>query len=199
MLCSILYIRFKYPQMSEYRTALIRVLPFLLITFVIFIMIKKKKVEPLDLNLNKPDSTLRFLLWTISFLVFILLTEFIFYKLGMLEVDKWDHPFGSSVIRIAGAVFLAPVVEELIFRGFILNVLRKKLNMHPAVFIQAVFFVLLHNFTYENTLTSNIGIVQSLIDAALYGYARYSTRSIYTPMAMHITGNFIATAERFIF
>ena len=186
--------------MNEYRTALIRVLPFLIIGLIIFLRIRKKKIDPLELDLKKPDSAGRFLLWTIGFLAFILLTEYAFYKAGLLEIDKWDHPFFPSIIRIAGAVLIAPVIEELVFRGLILNVLlKKKLNLHLAIFIQAVFFVLLHNFAYQNTLSSNIGIVQSLVDAMLFGYARYHTRSIYTPMTMHITGNCIATAERFVF
>ena len=73
------------------------------------------------------------------------------------------------------------------------------LNIHFAIFIQACFFVLLHNFTYQNSLSSNIGIVQSLIEASLFAYAKYHTKSIYTPITMHMTGNFIATFERFIF
>ena len=140
------------------------------------------------------------MLWTIGFLIFILLTEFIFYKLGILEIDKWNHPLYPSIIRIIGSVILAPIVEELIFRGLILNALSKRnVNLHFAIFIQAVIFVLLHNFTYENSLSSNIGIVQSLIDASLFGYARYHTKSIFTPITMHVTGNFIATIERFNF
>lgn len=186
--------------MNEYRTALIRVVPFLLIGLIIFLRVKKKKIDPLELNMQKPDSFTHFLLWTMGFLGFILLTEYALYKAGLLEVDKWNHPFLPSVIRIAGAVLIAPIIEELVFRGLILNVLlKKRLNVHLAIFIQAIFFVLLHNFAYQNTLSSNIGIVQSLIDAMLFGYARYHTRSIYTPMTMHITGNCIATAERFVF
>jgi len=58
--------------------------------------------------------------------------------------------------------------------------------------------VLLHNFTYENTMASNIGIVQSALDAVLFGYARLYTRSLVTPITMHLSGNAIAIAERFI-
>ncbi|MBF4470039.1 CPBP family intramembrane glutamic endopeptidase [Flavobacterium sp. HJJ] len=101
---------------------------------------------------------------------------------------------------IPGAVILAPIAEELLFRGCILNLLnKKKINNHLAVLIQACFFVLLHNFTYQNTMSSNIGIVQSLVDAILFGYARQYTKSLYTPITMHMTGNAIAVIERFIF
>lgn len=184
----------------EIKSALFRVLPFVIILFILFLATKRKKITTLDLALRKPKSSSRFLLWTISFGIFILLTEFSLYKLGILEIDKWNHPFGPSIIRIFGAVILAPVAEELIFRGLILNRLHKKLcNIHFAIFVQACIFVLLHNFTYQNTLSSNIGIVQGLVDATLFGYARHYTKSIYTPITMHFTGNFIATLERFLF
>jgi len=184
----------------EVRSALIRVLPFAVILFILFAQIRRKKFTPQDLYINSPNSLNLFFAWSVGFLIFILLTEFAFYKLGILEIDKWNHPWYSSIISILGAVILAPVAEELIFRGLILNELvKRKLNIHFAIFIQASLFVLLHNFTYQNTVSSNIGIVQSLVDACLFGYAKYSTKSIYTPVAMHVTGNVIATLERFIF
>ncbi len=185
---------------QEIKSAFIRILPFLGIIFILLLQIRRKKISPQDLFLQKPIAVKWFLLWTVGFLVYILLTEMILYKFGILEIDKWKHPLYASIIRIFGAVILAPIAEELIFRGLLLNLLvKRKMAIHLAIFLQACFFVILHNFTYENTLTSNIGILQTLIDASLFGYAKYHTKSIYTPIAMHITGNFIATLERFIF
>ncbi len=184
---------------EELKSSLIRVLPFAIIIIALFIATKKKKIQIEDLGIKKPNSTSHFLFWAFGFLAFVLLIEFTLYKFGILEIDQWNHPLFPSIIRILGAVILAPVAEELIFRGLLLGKLIKKVNIHLAIFIQACFFVLLHNFTYENTLSSNIGIVQTLIDATLFGYARHYTKSIYTPITMHITGNCIATLERFVF
>ena len=87
----------------------------------------------------------------------------------------------------------------MIFRGLILSKkINDNINIHLAIFIQSILFVLLHNFTYQNSLSSNIGIAQSLIDASLFGISRLHTKSIYTPITMHMTGDFIATIERFI-
>ena len=185
---------------EEIRSALIRVAPFVIILVGLFIATKREKIDrAVDLGLQKPNSMTHFFFWTFGFLGFILLTEIFLFKLGILEIEKWNHPFFPSTIRIVGAVILAPISEELIFRGLLLSKLSKKVNMHLSILIQACFFVLLHNFAYQNTLSSNIGIVQTLIDASLFGYARHYTKSIYTPITMHITGNFIATLERFIF
>jgi membrane protease YdiL (CAAX protease family) len=184
---------------EEIKSALIRVFPFVIILIALCIAIKRRKIDKADLGMRKPISMAHFFFWTFGFLCFILLTEFLLYQLGILEIDKWNHTFYSSVIRIFGAVVLAPIAEELIFRGLLLSKFSKKVNLHLAIVIQASFFVLLHSFAYQNTLSSNIGIVQTLIDALLFGYARHYTESIYTSMTMHITGNLIATLERFIF
>jgi membrane protease YdiL (CAAX protease family) len=184
---------------EEIRSALIRVLPFVVILFILLLQIKKGRITKQALFLNKPSTCKYFFYWVIGFLLLVLTIEYCLYKTAFLEVDKWQHPFLSSVIRITVAIFLAPIVEELIFRGLLLNMLIKRnVNLHLAIFIQAGVFIMLHNFTYQNSLNAYIGIVQSLMDAMLFGYAKYTTRSIYTPMAMHITGNIIATAERFI-
>ena len=184
---------------DEIRLALFRTLPFFIVICVVGILVKRKKIKSDDIDIRKPFSVKRYLAWTIGFLLFVVLSECILSSFNILEISKWHHPFLPSVILIAGAVILAPIAEELLFRGLVLNVLlKKKLSIHLAIIIQAVFFVLLHNFTYENTLSSNIGIVQSLVDAMLFGYARYYTKSIYTPMTMHITGNAIAILEKFI-
>ncbi|WP_281635707.1 CPBP family intramembrane glutamic endopeptidase [Flavobacterium marginilacus] len=185
---------------NEIRLALVRTLPFLIVICAVMILIKRGKFKSEELDLRKPQSIKYFLIWTIGFLLYSLLVEFLLYSSSILEIDKWNHSLSSSLILIPGAVILAPIAEELLFRGFILNLLnKKKINNHLAVLIQACFFVLLHNFTYQNTLSSNIGIVQSLVDAMLFGYARQYTKSLYTPITMHMTGNAIAVIERFIF
>lgn len=184
----------------ELKSALIRVIPFVLILLGLFIANKRKKVSVEDLGLQRPNSIKHYFFWAIGFLMLVLLIEACLNQLGILEINKWNHPLYPSVILIFGAVVLAPIAEELIFRGLILTKLTKrKVNIHLAIIIQACFFVMLHNFTYQNTLSSNIGIVQSLMDACLFGYARHHTKSIYTSMTMHVTGNLVATLERFIF
>jgi len=185
---------------EEIRSALLRTLPFLVVIVVLALLIRRRKIKPQEIDLKKPDKLGSYLLWAIGFLAYALLIEFVLDAGGILEVSTWAHSLTPSVILIFGIVVLAPIAEELLFRGLVLNVLIKRIgNQHIAILVQAVFFVLLHNFTYENTLSSNIGIVQSLIDAVLFGYARQYTRSIYTPITMHMTGNAIAILERFIY
>ena len=184
---------------EEIRSALLRTLPFLVVIVVLAIMIGRRRVKPEEIDLKEPDHWATYFLWTVGFLAYTLGVEWVLNAGGLLEVSPWDHPFTPSLILVFGAVVLAPIAEELMFRGLILNVLIKRIgNVHVAIGLQALLFVLLHNFTYENTMASNIGIVQSGMDAVLFGYARLYTRSLFTPITMHLSGNAIAISERFI-
>jgi membrane protease YdiL (CAAX protease family) len=184
---------------DEIRLAIVRTVPFLIVILIALILLKRQKIKAKDLDLVKPLQPFKYVGWVFGFLLYALLIEVVFAKLGILEVSHWNYPVVPSIIRIFGAVILAPIAEEFIFRGLILNVLiRKKIQVHVSVLLQAGFFVLLHNFAYENTLSSTIGIVQSFIDATLFAYARIYTKSLYTSMTMHVTGNVIAILEKFI-
>lgn len=181
----------------EVISAIIRTLPFFIVVLVLTIITKRKK-KAQELDIRTPFSFTSYLVWVACFLIYALLTEFSLFSFDILKVDEWDHPVAPSIILIFGIIVLAPIAEELLFRGLILNELRKRMNEHLAILVQACFFVILHNFTFENTLSSYIAVVQTLIDGILYGYARKYTKSIYTPITMHMIGNLIAVIERFI-
>ncbi|MEO7044478.1 MAG: CPBP family intramembrane glutamic endopeptidase [Ferruginibacter sp.] len=184
----------------EIRSAILRVLAFVIVLIVIPILIRNKRISAKAFYLNPPKSNRIYVIWIIGFLIYSITTDFILYRTNQLFVDKWNHPIIPSIILITGAVILGPIVEELLFRARIMDLMiRWFKNIHVANFVQAVFFVLLHHFTYLNTAASNIDIIQGLVDAMLFGYARIYTKSIYTPITMHIGGNLIATLERFIF
>lgn len=185
---------------EEIRTAIIRILPFIIVLIAITVLIRNKKTTTQAFYLNKPVSYLAYFIWVLGFLIYSIFTDIILSKTGNLEIDKWHHAPLPSVILITGAVILGPIVEELLFRARIFDLMIKWFkNMHLANFVQTCIFVLLHHFTYLNTKSSYIDIVQSLGDALLYGYARIYTKSIYTSTTMHISGNLIAVVERFMF
>jgi membrane protease YdiL (CAAX protease family) len=174
--------------------------PFVVILIVIAFRVRQQRTDPRDLYLRKPLVAGKAFAWWGAYLLFILATEAALYRLGLWEITRWNHPLISSIIRISGAIVFAPIAEELLFRGVFLQKLTGwKIHRPLAIGIQAVIFALAHSFTYRTDLASTIGIAQVLVDAVLYACAMYQTKSIYTPIAMHMTGNLIATIERFIF
>jgi hypothetical protein len=87
-------------------------------------------------------------------------------------------------------IFAAPFLEELFFRGFLLDGLRQSfLGPVLAVIITAILWGSIHT-QYE--LFEIIFIVGM---GLMLGYARIKTRSIFTPFAMHAMINSIAMIE----
>ena len=185
--------------MSEHIKILLRILPFLVIIIVLMIRVKKGNLSKDDLGIRKPETILKAFIWCASFFMFCILTEVILFKLGILEFKTYEFDIKTSSLKIVGMVLIAPIAEELFYRGFFLTkLIHFKINKHVAIFIIAILFVLVHSFVFENTMASKIGIVQTFIDASLFGYARLTTKSIYTPIIMHIIGNLIASAEMYL-
>lgn len=184
---------------EELRSALLRISPFILLIVINILFLRFKRFNRSDLQIQRPISWFNYAAWCVSFLLFIVVTEVVMLKSGLLMTDPWNHPLIPSIIRITGAVILAPVAEELFFRGLLLFRLQQLNIRRPlAIIIQAVLFVISHHFAYENTVESNIAVAQTFADATLYACARYHTKSLLTPITMHMTGNIIATLERFI-
>ena len=80
-------------------------------------------------------------------------------------------------------VIIAPIGEELIFRGIIFRLLEKNLPVVAAIIIQAVLFGIYH-----------MNIMQGLYVLPLalaLGYTAYRTKSVYPCILMHMVNNFM--------
>ena len=87
-------------------------------------------------------------------------------------------------------IFAAPFLEELFFRGFLLDSLRQSfIGPVLAVIITAVFWGAIHTQyeLFEIAFIVGMGLI--------LGYARIKTRSIFTPFLMHAMINAIAMFE----
>lgn len=119
--------------------------------------------------------------------------------LGLYRASSWSGNVLPSAIKILGIVILAPVAEELFFRGIVLSKLQQwKVNRHLAVVLQAILFMVLHTAIFNYDIHANIAKAQLFTDSVLFAYARFHTKSLYTPIAMHATGNLVAVLEQFI-
>jgi membrane protease YdiL (CAAX protease family) len=87
---------------------------------------------------------------------------------------------------IIGISILAPIGEELLFRGIVQGELRKAMPEWLAVIIQALIFALFH--------MQPIQISYVILPALLLGAAYAWTRSLWVPIIMHITFNFLGSA-----
>jgi len=80
-------------------------------------------------------------------------------------------------------IVLAPVFEEIVFRGFLFKGLREsKAGKWGAIITTTVLFAVIHIFN----------AIPILVVGFLLGLAREKTGSIYVPIAMHMLNNSIA-------
>lgn len=184
---------------EELKQVLFRVLPFLAVLLGVAVGLGRGKVSMDELCIRRPVTYGRLLLWWGGFTAFAVAAEVTLHHFGLLRVSPWEGTFLPSTLKVIGIVILAPVAEELAFRGLLLSRLAKwGVSQQVAIILQAALFVAIHSMAFEFTLLSSIGKAQIFADALLFAFARYSTKSIYTPMVMHATGNLVAVLEQFI-
>ena len=91
------------------------------------------------------------------------------------------------LINILVICVMAGLAEELIFRGALLSVIRKKIkNPHVAIWIVAIIFSVIH-FQFS-------GFIPRILLGAFLGYLLYWTNSIWAPIFAHFLNNTIAIA-----
>ena len=90
------------------------------------------------------------------------------------------------VTRILYGSLIAPIVEELVFRGLLMTALSKFKKRYVDIIVSSTFFSLIHVLQYGWVLTDFIIYAGAgLLLCMLFRY----TRSIYWSMALHILWN----------
>ena len=90
------------------------------------------------------------------------------------------------VMRILYGSLIAPIVEELVFRGLLMTALSKFKKYYVDVVVSATLFSLIHVLQYGWVLTDFIVYAGA---GLLFGMLFRYTRSVYWPMALHIVWN----------
>lgn len=99
-------------------------------------------------------------------------------------------PLSGDELKIMAlfAVFTAPVLEEIVFRGFVQSTLYKSFPPVHAVVVTAAVFGLLHTL-YQETPVAQIAV---FLMGLLFGYFRLRTGTIFAGMIAHLFNNLMA-------
>jgi membrane protease YdiL (CAAX protease family) len=92
-------------------------------------------------------------------------------------------------LAIAGVVVLAPLSEELIFRGLLLDWLRQKMAVWPAALVISLLFALLHDISFKNGIVSWIAFAVRFLLGVGASFFAIRYRSLRPSFAMHATLN----------
>jgi hypothetical protein len=175
---------------SSTRSVLIAVgtaLAFLGLLAVVVLIARWKRIP---LPFTRP-STAAIAGWLAVFLVAALGQELLGGYLGAGAAPKWDPLTPSRLIRAFTIVLIAPLAEEVAFRGTMYGNLMKR-GLHPAlaILLPAIAFAAVH-IQYFGP-----GLVFILVDGIIFGLARHHTKSLFVPVLLHTLGNAYAVAER---
>jgi membrane protease YdiL (CAAX protease family) len=102
------------------------------------------------------------------------------------------HP----LVAVLAVVIVAPIVEELFFRGFVFNAWLREYGMRRAVIGSALLFTVIH--VSDPTLAGLLALTPILLVAFVLSYVYARTRSLLTVVALHATFNAISTAIIFL-
>ena len=110
--------------------------------------------------------------------------------------------YGTLAIRpdyvpatLIGAVIFVGITEETVFRGFLLNAMLKKMQLWPAIAVNAVLFTLIHypiwihnGYDLMKILSNSIGI---MLLGAIFAFSFVKTKNIFVPIAIHMINNLL--------
>jgi membrane protease YdiL (CAAX protease family) len=92
-------------------------------------------------------------------------------------------------LAIAGVVVLGPLSEELIFRGLLLDWLRQRTAVWPAVLIISLFFAFLHNMSFKNGIFGWVAFGDRFLLGVGTSLFAIRYRSLRASFLMHATLN----------
>ncbi len=104
-----------------------------------------------------------------------------------LPIDEYFNTMGSAYSMAAFGIALAPLVEELFFRGFLYPVLARRIGVGAGVVLTSLGFALIHESQLAHAwapllLLFGVGVVLTL--------ARVLLKSVAAPVLVHVGYNF---------
>ncbi|BDU51533.1 CPBP family intramembrane glutamic endopeptidase [Haliovirga abyssi] len=144
------------------------------------------------LNINKLfiDKKLIFIVTLFAMGLSLVLSEIMgivinIFKIDISSLDKINNILGSFSGLIY-VILLAPILEEIIFRGIILRSLKKSFKFSTSIYISSFFFALYHmNF---------IKFIPIFILGYFLGYIYKKTNSLGVVIYFHMIYNLIPVA-----
>lgn len=101
-------------------------------------------------------------------------------------IEGTSSPLGR-LLMITAAVVLAPLAEEVVFRGILLPGLSRHMRTQNALLISAALFGLFH------VPSHGIGAIMPGLLGLVFGWARLRTGSLAAPILLHAANNLLVT------
>jgi membrane protease YdiL (CAAX protease family) len=158
---------------------------------LLFIFLRKIKVkEYLRVKKISIDVTAKFAAYGVFLNLFI--SSVLFFVINFIDLGSVGDNYiimmndiftGNLLLLFISVVVVAPIAEEIILRGVVLNELRASMSFLIVVLIQAFLFGFIHLNYIQGVYAGLFGIVLG------YAYIKYD--SLLIPIALHMSFNLI--------
>jgi len=143
----------------------------------IFLIHKYQVVS--SLGLSKPNRN--------ALNIFLIISSVCVFIVGIIYITS-SHIFAyialpiwlSGVLGLLLMVVLAPIVEEIVFRGLLYRMLRERWGVIISVAVSALFFSLVHH---------GLLISPQLLGGIIFALAYEWSRSLWVAIALHMGAN----------
>jgi len=159
---------------------------------------KLKKGSTLKAYFGLNGFTLKVLgLAILGFMVLQFTTGLLIEAMGAKEIPNFmmnlEYPtLRDKIFLLIAVVVAAPIVEEIVFRGFLLKGFSQSfMGTHGAVVVTSALWAVIHQ-QYEMAYLIAIFVI-----GLAFGYARVLSNSLYIPMIMHGLMNLLAIVGLF--
>ena len=172
---------------------------FMLIPLIFFLILKK---EPLTKRLRINRISIETIRLTIMFSIGLIILSDEFDRLiqvfipspnYIIDLNSLLQPEGilGYILIIIAVAIIAPIGEELLFRGFLQQFLEQHWkDITRAILITSLFFSIIHMNPYW--------FIQIYVLGVMLGFLSWKTNSIFPPLILHALNNGTALLFSFI-
>lgn len=107
-----------------------------------------------------------------------------------------EATFIGNLFAVPSVLLVAPIAEELIFRGYLFGAFQRTLGSYAAIIITTVVFCGAHLVNYNFDL-AHIGVMMA--SDLVVGFARFKTGSVFTAMLLHGIFNGVSIVMGLVF
>lgn len=171
----------------------LNLLTFATISSLVFFRVKVIERRSLSsIGLNKNNWLKKYLLGFFIGLVMMSIIVLILLSFGYITIEKNPiQPVGvsaiSSVLVILFGWIIQGATEEIVTRGWLLNVLSNKYNIGVGLLISSTLFGLMH---LSNPNVNYIAVINIILVGLFYGFYVIKTNDLWAVCGMHTAWNF---------
>lgn len=166
------------------------------IGIVVFFLIKKKNpLKQLEINKISPFTAILSVIAGLSICIFVEfalsllpIPEKMFNTFDLFFDGIYKAPYWLIVLAVG---IIGPICEEVVFRGGVMNTMRRECNPTAAIIISGVAFGLIHGIPLQVMYATFIGII--------LGIVFHVTKSLLTVIIIHIVNNIFSDFIEVIF